>query len=99
MSKENNEGGSNMGWVWLGLIAIGIFFGIGPFGKAKCSSDKPETNTIYTQPTQSKDPSFTGSGEEYCDGSMCWCTKFKKKGVGTPNYSECGHPKNWHHNR
>jgi len=53
MSEEKKES-SNMGWVWLGLIAIGIFFGVGPFGKAKCSSDKPAIEQ------QQWDGSFTG---------------------------------------
>ncbi|MDR2511768.1 MAG: hypothetical protein LBC89_04840, partial [Bacteroidales bacterium] len=72
----------------------------GVFQDLKLSNDTELSNdNINDTHVENSQPSFTGSGEEYCDGSMCWCTKFEAKGPGTPNYCKCGHPKSWHHKR
>ncbi|MDR0970379.1 MAG: hypothetical protein LBM67_07580 [Lentimicrobiaceae bacterium] len=89
MSEKKDS--NNSGLAIIVLIAVGFFFGVGPFRNAKCSSDKPK---IETQ--QQWDGSF--SGRKY-DCERCLCKKYEKKSTFNSDCKNCGHIKSWHYSQ
>jgi hypothetical protein len=93
-SKSSN----NLGWAYLGAIAIGLIFGFGPFKNLHCTRDS-ETKTEVNKSNQ---PSFTGSSSytHYkCGGSNggCLCTKYEKKSPNNSDCVNCDHHKGEHY--
>lgn len=86
-----SENSNNSAWMWVGLMLIGIIFGIGPFKKMQCSQEE-KVSTSYQ-------PSFTGSSyHKYkCSVNGCLCTKYEKKSTFNSDCKNCNHHKEEHY--
>jgi hypothetical protein len=95
MSTSSN----NRGWAIVGLLILGLIFGVGPFRNAQCTSDNSEKTNYSSQPSSSQ-PSFTGdnSYRKYkCSVPGCLCTKYEKKSTYNLDCVNCGHRKDDHY--
>lgn len=97
MSENNNS----KSWIVLGLLVIGIIFGVGPFKNTKCTSDKGDYDaSVSSSPQTGSDPSFIGgvSAGEYCngDGYSCHCPGYERYSSADWHCKNCGHVKSDH---
>lgn len=97
MDKNNNESSkSNKGWTILGLLVIGIIFGIGPFRNAQCTSNTQE-NISPSQPPWNDN--FVGHWKYKCKNGGCLCIKYKRKSTFNSDCANCGHSANDHRDK
>lgn len=107
----SSESSNNTTWAIIILVAAGLFFGIGPFGHSKCSSDNHKTqyiNTNYSSPTNQWNGSFTGRSEDRLEtgvnntstskGSTCIITRKSLEKEGYTYCPKCGDPLRYHRN-